>query len=213
MDNLIIKKGQTKVIFDNGSLENCTFDVEENAALTYVFILSGGVKKTEILVRLLGKSSSSSVFGIFYGEKKDEFQIVIRTIHKASDSSGQTFVKGILDGESKCIFLGLVDIEKSASGSCDILRQDTLLLSSQSKVESLPHMEIKANNAAAKHSVTSSGLSDEQILYLQMRGIDPKTSRKLMIEGFLLEILNKLPRPKGRRYFDANLRILASSTT
>lgn len=138
------------------------------------------------------RNVSLEIYGLFYGKKSDDFKINTFQHHVAPASSSNLFIKGVFDDESKFHYQGLIKIEKTAQKTHAYQKNQNILLSPRAFVESEPFLEILANDVFCTHGSTTGKLSEEHMYYLKSRGIEEKKARKLLIEGFLNEILWKV---------------------
>ena len=187
-----ILEGKNKVVFDG--TRGGSFQIERNASFVYVIDLNKGERNILIEINLKGEFAQARVLGVFNGSGSDKFHLNIVIHHDALDTRSETLVKGVLKNSAQCIFSGLVEIEKSASGTIASLTERTLLLSDAAKAESLPFLEIKNNDVSVNHAVTVSTLDKEQLWYLQSRGLDTHSAQQLITEGFLEEVRSRMPK-------------------
>jgi Fe-S cluster assembly protein SufD len=103
--------------------------------------------------------------------------------------------KCIIDDRGHTVFNGRVFVPKAAQLTDANQLNRNLLLSSKGRVDTKPQLEITADDVKCTHGATVSQLEPEELFYLQSRGLDPVTSRNLLIDGFAGEILEKLPLP------------------
>lgn len=190
----ILPQGK-KIVLDDGSKPRTLVEVEQDAELLYVLSILGGKKKKEIEVRLLGPGAKVRVLGVFLGSDDDEFDILTIVHHRAPQTQGETRVFGALKGNGHCLFKGMIMIDKTAQKSQGQLVQRTLLLSDKAKAESLPYLEIEANDVRAGHAVAVSKIDPEQLFYLQSRGLGEKEARQLLVKGFLSQVIQEIPAP------------------
>jgi Fe-S cluster assembly protein SufD len=101
--------------------------------------------------------------------------------------------KAIVDGRGRSVFNGKVVVPKAAQLTDAAQLNRNLLLSPKARVDTKPQMEIIADNVKCTHGATVSQLEDEEIFYLQSRGLDRASAQTLLIDGFAAEILQKLP--------------------
>jgi Fe-S cluster assembly protein SufD len=103
--------------------------------------------------------------------------------------------KCIIDDRAHTVFNGRVFVPKAAQQTDANQLNRNLLLSDKGRVDTKPQLEITADDVKCTHGATVSQLEPDEVFYLQSRGLDPVTSRNLLIDGFAGEILDKLPLP------------------
>lgn len=140
------------------------------------------------------------IFGLYTGKNADRFTIETIQHHKAPSSTSNLLIKGVFEDESKFIYQGLIRIEKKAQKSHAYQKNQNLILSPGCFVDSRPFLEILANDVFCTHGSTTGKLNTDQLYYLETRGIKEKDARKLLTEGFVNDIYekinNKLPDQK-----------------
>ncbi len=132
------------------------------------------------------------IYGLFLGKDTDEFKINTIQHHDAPSAKSNLFIKGVFDGQSRFRHTGLIKIEKKGMKTHAYQKNQSIILSSQTYVESEPFLEILANDVFCTHGSTTGKLNEEQIYYLKTRGIADKQARKLLISGFINEIIWQL---------------------
>lgn len=168
--------------------------VEENGRIEWV---SGslGSKVTMLYPAsiLKGESASSEHLSVTWagaGQIKDTGG---KVIHLAPHTSSTILSKSLCFGGGKTTFRGLVKIEKGAYDSKSYMRCDSLILDKDSRAESLPDLKIGEQNVTVGHEATVGKISEEQLFYLQSRGISEKEAVNLIISGFIEPIVSKIP--------------------
>ena len=104
--------------------------------------------------------------------------------------------KNVLQDESKSIFSGLIRVDADAQQTNALQTNRNLLLSKQAKADSLPGLEILANDVKCTHGATTSRINQEELFYLLSRGIAKKNAESLISLGFLEEIIGKIKNEK-----------------
>ena len=106
--------------------------------------------------------------------------------------------KCIVGDRAHSVFNGKIFVPKAAQLTNAQQLNRNLLLSSKAKVDTKPQLEITADNVKCSHGATVSQLEDDEIFYLQSRGIDDNAARHLLINAFAAEIINQIPIPSLR---------------
>lgn len=101
--------------------------------------------------------------------------------------------KCIVNGKAHGIFNGKVLVPQAAQQTNANQLSRTLLLSPQARIDTKPQLEITADDVKCSHGATISQLSDDEMFYLQSRGLNPATSRTLLINAFAIEVINSIP--------------------
>jgi len=139
----------------------------------------------DIAERAIEPGASARVTGLFFANADQHVDIVSDLQHVVGSTSSDTVVKGVAGDRAQARFLGNITIAPHAHGSEATLRDDSLLLSPQAHIDSVPALEISANDVKAFHGATVGALDDENLFYIMSRGLDRATAERLVTLGFL----------------------------
>lgn len=132
------------------------------------------------------------IYGLFTGADTAEYRIETIQHHKKPGSYSDLFIKGVFDDKSKFFYQGLIRIEKEGQQSHAYQKNQNLILSRDVFVESNPFLEILANDVFCTHGSTTGKLNKEDIFYAQSRGLTSADAKKLLVEGFANEVIDRL---------------------
>lgn len=132
------------------------------------------------------------IYGLYIGKKSDQFHIKTFQNHKVGESTSNLGIKGVFFDQAKFFYQGLIRMEKDAQKSHAYQKNQNLILSDEAFVSSEPKLEILANDVFCTHGSTTGRLNEEQIYYLQTRGLSKKQAENLLIKGFIKEIEEKI---------------------
>lgn len=165
-------------------------DVDRAASFSsHVFLLAGANIRNTLHVRLKGEHADCSLNGLYIGGGKQVLETHTVIDHQKPHGSSREFYKGILDGESKGIFDGLVIVAQEAQKTDSAQMNKNLLLSSKARAHSVPELKILANDVKCKHGSTIGQLDPQQLFYLRSRGIPQAQARQLLIYAFASEMI------------------------
>ncbi|MGD0806586.1 MAG: SufD family Fe-S cluster assembly protein [Anaerolineales bacterium] len=119
--------------------------------------------------------------------------------HRARETTSDFLYKEVLTESSRSIWRGMVSVDPGAVGADGYQANRTLMLSDQAKAESIPGLEILADDVHCSHGVSIGELDAEEIFYLRSRGISLEDSRRLLIDGFFEPVLEKISQDDIRR--------------
>ena len=146
----------------------------------------------ESLSQLQAPGAFSEMLALTVAGKTQEFDQRTLQIHQAANTKSDLLYKNALNDSSKTIFSGLIIVDPDAQKTDAYQSNRNLMLSEEAEANSLPGLEIQANDVRCTHGATTSRVDPEQLYYLQARGIPPKAARQLLIFGFFEEVLNRL---------------------
>ena len=105
----------------------------------------------------------------------------------------ESISKGISAGNSKNSYRGLIKVLPGAEGARNYTQCDSMLIGSKSSANTFPYIEVMNNTARVEHEATTSRISEEQLFYLQQRGISQEDAVSLIINGFCKDVFRELP--------------------
>lgn len=146
----------------------------------------------ELNIAIESTAAEVYIFGIYIGRGADNFKVNTIQNHKVGENVSDLLIKGVFFDESKFIYEGLIRIEKKAQKSNAYQKNQNLMMSPKVFVDSRPFLEILANDVRCTHGSTTGKLDVEQIYYLQSRGLNIKNAEKILIDGFIEDIFNKI---------------------
>ncbi|MFH0864132.1 MAG: Fe-S cluster assembly protein SufB [Candidatus Gottesmanbacteria bacterium] len=168
--------------------------VEENGRIEWV---SGSLGSEVTMLYpaslLVGKGASSQHLSITWAGKGQIKDTGGKAIHLAEDTSSTILSKSISKDGGQTTFRGLVKVAKGARNSKSYMRCDSLILDKDSQAQSFPNLDIKEQDASIGHEATIGKISEEQLFYLQSRGISKKDATNLIINGFIEPIVSEIP--------------------
>ncbi len=167
--------------------------VGRDAAVHVIDRAMGGARvETRAFISLRAPGATGKFTGMYHGKGAEHHACHVVVHHTVPHTHGDVLVRGVYEGESRSVFTGLIQIAPGAQQTKSYYRDDILLLDA-ALAESLPTLEIAANDVKASHGSTTSRLNDAQLFYLQSRGIPPDQARNLIVAGFLTPALKRVP--------------------
>lgn len=149
----------------------------------------------KIDVVLAGVNASVEVVGLVLGSKSDDKSIEANIVHAAPNTKSNVNVRAVLRDRSTFSFRGNVKIEKGAKGADAYLRSDALLFDNAKMGDDTPALEILEPDVKAGHAATVGKVDEQMLFYLMSRGLTRIQAEKMLIEGFVKPIKEKLRRP------------------
>mgnify|MGYP006091006701 FL=1 len=192
----------------NSILKNYKIDLKTNSNIKYLyddieldrnsisenFILSLGSRfiKNEINCKLNDEYSSAFINGIINLKDKQHHEIKTNVNHLAENTKSYQLIKSVLNDSSKGVYQGKIFVDASAQKTDGYQLSKAILLSENSEFNAKPELEIYADDVKCSHGSTSGSLDEDAIFYLMSRGISENDSNKLLINGFLLDVVEKI---------------------
>jgi Fe-S cluster assembly protein SufD len=143
-------------------------------------------------VRIDGPGADVSLFGISVATGEQEFDQRTLQVHAAGHAKSDLLFKNALLGKARTIFSGLIKVAPDAQRTDAYQTNRNLLLSPDAEADSLPGLEIEANDVKCSHGATTGQIDPAELFYLRARGIPLAVAQELLAQGFLEEILAKV---------------------
>ena len=137
--------------------------------------------------------SHVDVLGIYIGQGDQHFDHETLQDHAAPHASSNLLFKGAIDDEARSVFRGLIRVHPNAQRTDAYQTNRNLVLSAKARADSLPNLEIQADDVRCSHAATVGQLDEEEIFYLLSRGIPKGEAIRLVVFGFFAEVLDQLP--------------------
>ena len=169
-------------------------DVATDGRMVWNVALLGGANAVDAVVsQHNGQGAVTEIAALFFPVARENVQLTTEVRHDQPATSSQTIVRSIAAGHGRGRYFGNIRIAARAHGSEATLRDDTLLIGSDAKIDAIPALEIAANDVKAFHGATVGAIDDEHIFYLMSRGIERGAAEKLIALGFFEPALSRFP--------------------
>jgi Fe-S cluster assembly protein SufD len=176
------------------ALQSNSTVVQRDARVLSLNVHVGGRQsRHESHSRLQGSGAFSEMLALTVAQGAQEFDQRTLQSHQAPNTGSNLLYKNALLDQARTIFSGLIIVDPEAQKTDAYQSNRNLLLSDDAEANALPGLEIQANDVRCTHGATSGHVDDEQMFYLESRGIPPAAARELLVFGFFEEVLDKLP--------------------
>ncbi|CAN5500872.1 Fe-S cluster assembly protein SufD [soil metagenome] len=172
--------------------------VGRNAQLKhFVVSLGGSVVRVNPSAHLAEEGADAELFGVYFADAGQHLEQRVFVHHDAPHSRSRVTYKGALNGAgARTVWVGDVLIAQSAPGTDSYEQNRNLVLSEGTRADSIPNLEIETGDIlGAGHASATGRFDDEHLFYLQSRGISEEEARRLVVLGFLSEIVQKIGEP------------------
>ncbi len=149
-------------------------------------------------VALVGRNADAQVNGVMFTEGRQ--QLVYNTLqhHEAASCRSDLLYKGALQDRSRLVWRGMIKVDKAAQKTDGYQRNDNLMLSRDARADSIPGLEIEADDVRCTHGATSGRVDAEQIFYAQARGLSADEAARLVVAGFFQQVFDRITIPAVR---------------
>jgi Fe-S cluster assembly protein SufD len=155
--------------------------------------MGASVARLDLTAELRGPGANSDMLGLCFGDGSQHFDHNTRQDHVAPNAKSDLLYKGALDGRARSVFRGVIRVHKGAQRTDAYQTNRNLLLSQEARADSLPNLEIEADDVRCSHGATVGQLDQEALFYLMSRGLSRPQAERLVVMGFLGEVLSRLP--------------------
>jgi len=147
---------------------------------------------------MMGPGGTARISGLVIGDGRQHFDYQSLQDHFAPNCLSDLLVKGALRDEAVSIYSGLIKIRKEAQHSDAYQANRNLLLSGKARTDSIPKLEIEANDVRCTHGATVGQVDAEQLFYLQSRGFSVKDAQDTLVHGFFQPVIDRIALPRVR---------------
>jgi len=181
--------------FKNDNLKYSFNNIEQDSSsISETFILSAGSNyfKNEINSNLNGEYSSAFINGVFSLKENQQHEIRTTINHLVENTKSYQLIKSVLGKNSKSAYQGRIFVDSKAQKTDGYQLSKAILLDETSEFNAKPELEIYADDVKCSHGSASGSLNEDSIFYLMSRGLNYQQSKELLINGFLLDVVEKI---------------------
>lgn len=173
--------------------------VDRDAACTSLTAnFGGGTVRAESLSRLVGERARSEMYSLSPVEGVREIDQRTLQDHVAPNATSDLLYLNALDDKARTIFAGLIKVQPGAQGTDAYQKVRNLILSDDADPNSMPGLEILSDDVRCSHGATNGPVSEDELFYLQARGIPRVAASRLIVNGFFNALLEKISDPELR---------------
>ena len=183
-------------------------DVTQAAGSTLqarLFNLGADYGRVAYHVHLTGEGAHADLSGLYFGFGEQTLDQQITVVHGAPDCTSRQSYRGVLDDASTGIWNGGVDVRPGADGTDSEQSNDNLLLSKKADINTMPRLEILADDVKCAHGATVGQLDETALYYMRSRGIPKDEASRLLINGFADQVMDDLDNEVVRAWITERL--------
>lgn len=164
-------------------------------SLARYFIGSWGsrLSKNWINMELNGAGAHGELLGLYFPGGRQHLDHHTNQLHKSADATSDLLIKGALKDRARSVYQGYIKVYPGAQKTNAYQANRNLMLSKQARADSIPGLEIEADDVRCSHGATAGQVPEDYIFYLMARGIDRANAERMVVQGFFEEVLNRLP--------------------
>ena len=180
---------------ENNNIKYSYNNIEQDTnSISETFVLSSGSNftKNEFNCNLNGKYSSAFINGIISLKKIQHHEIKSNINHLIDNTKSYQLIKSVLEEDSKGVYQGKIFVNSKAQKTDGYQLSKAILLNETSEFNAKPELEIYADDVKCSHGSASGSLNENSIFYLMSRGLNYREAKELLINGFLLDVVEKI---------------------
>jgi Fe-S cluster assembly protein SufD len=157
--------------------------------------LGGALTKQTLDIITAEQGSDMRHTGLYFTEGEEHLDLFTTDKHEQGHTTGDTVWKGALTGKSRASYEGLIEIVPGAQETHTYLQTHSMLLSQNAKADAIPSLIVETDSVSASHGGTIGELDEEQIFYMESRGIPRADAVRVLVEGYFEEVVQRLDDP------------------
>ncbi len=167
--------------------------------------LGGKFSKTRVEASLQGQGADAELKAIYFGSGDQFFDFHTLQDHRIGNTRSDLLFKGALQDTARTVYAGLIRIEKGAARSDAYQANRNLILSDHATATSIPMLEIDNNDVRCTHGATVGPVDPQHLFYLRSRGIPESTAKRMIVQGFFGDVLDRIPFEHARKLVETEL--------
>ena len=169
---------------------------------SHSLLLGGGLVRNNVHPVLAGEGGECLINGLFVGDGRQHLDNYMHVEHASPHCSSRQFYNGILDGKSHGVFHGRIVVHKDAQKTDAKQTNRNLLLSDDAQIDTKPQLEIYADDVKCTHGATIGQIEENALFYLQSRGVDEVSARRMLLMAFAGECLERMRSGTARNHVE-----------
>jgi Fe-S cluster assembly protein SufD len=168
--------------------------LEKDAEMEWVIgSLGSQLSKNFAEIDLTGEGANGRVSGFYFTDKNQHLDHDTQQNHNAANTTSDLLFKGVLKDKSRSVWQGMIYVAPGAQKTDGYQKNPNLVLSEDARADSIPGLEIMADDVRCTHGATIGQIDPTEVFYLNSRGIPTEDAEKLIVEGFFDPILQRVP--------------------
>ena len=157
--------------------------------------LGGDYARTRTESLLTGEGATSEMVAVYFANESQMLDFRTLQDHAAPRTGSDLLFKGAVEDEARSVYSGLIRLRPEAQRAHASQTNRNLVLSPQAGAESIPNLEIEANDVRCSHASAVGPIDEDQLYYLQSRGVPPHVAERMIVFGFFEDVVERLPVP------------------
>jgi len=168
--------------------------VDQDANLQWTIgVLGSRLAKVNQHVGLVGPGANAQVNGVMFSEGRQHLSYHTMQHHEAPNCTSDLLYKGALQDTSRIVWRGMIKVDPGAQKTDGYQRNDSLILNREARADSIPGLEIEADDVRCTHGATTGRVNDDQVFYCRTRGMTRKEAVRMIVAGFFQQVSDRIP--------------------
>jgi Fe-S cluster assembly protein SufD len=187
--------------YQTRAMGRAVIDVGRDAGLTLSEVgLGAKIGRLHLDVNFVGYGSWGKIYGVYFGEEDQTLDYRYFMNHIGRNTRSDMFLKGAVEDHALSVFTGMIRIETTGIKTEAYQTNRNLILSDGARAQSVPNLEILANDVQCGHGSSMGPLDHDQKYYLMSRGLTPESADRLQVRGFFTEVVREIPQKELQGY-------------
>ncbi len=187
--------------YQTRAMGRAVIELARDAGLTLSEVgLGAKIGRLHLDVNFVGNGSWGKIYGVYFGEEDQTLDYRYFMNHIGRNTRSDMFLKGAVEDQALSVFTGLIRIETTGVKTEAYQTNRNLILSEGARAQSVPNLEILANDVQCGHGSSMGPLDHDQKYYLMSRGLTPESADRLQVRGFFTEVVNQIPHKELQPY-------------
>jgi Fe-S cluster assembly protein SufD len=174
----------------------------DTQVMSHSILLGGTLVRNNVHPVLAGMGGECLVNGLFLGTGREHLDNYMLVEHRSPHCDSRQFYNGILDEQAKGVFHGRIIVHQHAQKTDAKQTNRNILLSDDAQIDTKPQLEIFADDVKCTHGATIGQIDEDALFYLRTRGIDERSARRLLLESFAKECLDRMNQGPARSHVE-----------
>lgn len=176
------------------ALVNSTFIKQKASSDVHINILTfnGGTIRNEFTIDLAGETANADISGMYLMDDTQHVDNQVKILHSAPNCTSSELFKGVLDDKASGVFNGYIYVARDAQKTEAFQKNANILMTNTASIDTMPFLEIYADDVKCSHGATVGQLDNEALFYLMQRGIPKSDAKLLLMYAFITEVTSKI---------------------
>ncbi|RIL10198.1 MAG: Fe-S cluster assembly protein SufD [Proteobacteria bacterium] len=166
--------------------------LRDSSLNSFHLCLGGKTARLDLDCKLYQEGASADLHSLYLVDKRRHADIHTTQMHLAPNCRSDLYCKGVLKDQARSVYYGFIKVAEGAQKTDAYQTNRNLVLSHEARADTIPNLEIKANDVKCSHGASVGQVSQDELFYLMTRGLSRDRAERLLVEGFFEDLLSRL---------------------